>query len=251
MSTYLDLKNAIIKDGLENGDSIDDIKLFLDFVDDKMDDFRKYFNAVYEHVIGAESARLLLNGGMIDVEKYKDRIIKLDGDRKHAHDMAIDACNKLNRQCDAYKVEHFCPTPELAADGSKYLNRGEIADFVGKFVYETYQRGRGRTDMEIEAVMKQYDIKYGDRTFLDAAFTVAEEDARNPEKAYEKEADNQFLVEYNEVNSDDFTCKSLDTFEEAKLFVDNLPDTVEATIEAIEVPSLTLELDDDFDIDDR
>lgn len=245
MSTYLDLKNAILKNGQEEYIA-DDLK----FVDDQMDRFRDYFNKVYEHVVGSESTRLMLSAGRIEIEKYQDRIMKLDGNRKHAHNMAIDACNKLNRLCDAYNIDHFCPEVIASTDGKQTMNRGKIADFVGKFMYETYQRGRNKADLEIEAVMKQYDIKYGDRTYLDAAFMVAKDDSRNPGEAYQKKADNQFLVEYNEIGTVNYKQEVFDSFEEAKLFVDNLPDTFSAIVEVIEYNSLEEEFDTDFDIAD-
>lgn len=269
MSTYLDLKKAILNEN-------EDVDMLTEFVDNNMDKFRQYFNAIYEHVVGSESARLYLASGKWETEQYQDKIMKYDGDRKLAHDLAIDACAKLNRLCDSYKIEHFCPEVKMSKDGSKCVNRGEIADFVGKFMYETYQRGRGKSDLEIDEVMKKYDIKYGDRTYLDAAFSVAKDAHRDPAEAYKKgeeinaletskphlwpvekdpDAPIAYVVEYIKDNGDVGYARFAD-IEEAKVFYDNLPDTCSAELtaewdmaEAIDAELAPDAIDDFEDVD--
>ena len=178
MSNAIQLKQAII-----NNDNPEYIEDDLEFVDDNVDAFRKYFNAVYEHVEGSAGQQLLFNSGLITGEQLKDRIMKYDADRRSAHNKAIDACAKLNRLCEQYNIEKFCPEIQYDKDG-KAINRAEVADFVGKYVYDVYQRGIHKAP--IQEIAKQKDIKYGDRTLMDAAFDIAVDDHRNPSEAYSK-----------------------------------------------------------------
>ena len=176
MSSATELKKAI----MEQMKDSDDLRDVLSFVDDQVDQFRKYFNAVYRHVVGGEAVRLLNMSGYMDKETMCSRIMDLDESRKRAHDAAISACSTLNRMCDRFGVEKFCPEVERDATG-KETNRGEIADFVGKYVYNVYQRGIHK--QPIQEIQKENDIQYGDRTSLDTAFIVAKEDGLNPDEA--------------------------------------------------------------------
>lgn len=159
-------------------------------IDERLDTFRGYFNAVYNHVLGSESARFSFNAGYIDAEKMRDRITELDSDRRRAHDRAIDSCAILNRMCDIYEVKHICPEVEKDFSG-KVLNREEIADFVGQFVYNVYQRGIDGPSLE--------EIRQG-KTSFDTAFSIAEADHRDPNEAY-KTDDN--LIDVGEFDYED------------------------------------------------
>lgn len=77
MATLNDLKRAIIEHGEKEY-----IEEDLEMVEDWFDSFRKYFNAVYNHVVGSEAQRLYLQTDRINTETYQDRVIKLDSDRK-------------------------------------------------------------------------------------------------------------------------------------------------------------------------
>ena len=78
--------------------------------------------------------------GRISQEDFEFRITQSDSLRRSIHDVAIDACKQLNRLCDAYSVERFCP--EESAD------RHQVADFIGTFVYNIYEDGQGNRSMD-------------------------------------------------------------------------------------------------------
>lgn len=159
-------------------------------IDERLDTFRGYFNAVYNHVLGSESARFRFNAGLIDADELRDQISDLDSRRRERHDLAIDACTILNRMCDMHELDHICPDVEKDFSG-KVLNREEIADFVGQFVYNVYQRGIDGPSLE--------EIRQG-KTSFDTAFSIAEADHRDPNEAY-KTDDN--LIDVGEFDYED------------------------------------------------
>ena len=179
MSSVNDLLKAIANRDYSQEYINEDIS----FVNKRFDKFRKYFNAVYEHVYGSSTALTLVHGGMMTPEAYQDMVVNLDGKRKHAHDMAIAACEQINRQCDMYGLEHLCPEVEFdQINNQKCVNRGEIADFVGRYVYSVFQQGReGRT---MDQLIIDNEMKYGDRPALDVSYEIAKDAGRNPEHAY-------------------------------------------------------------------
>ena len=179
MSSVNDLLKAIANRDYSQEYINEDIS----FVNERFDKFRKYFNAVYEHVYGSSTALTLVHGGMMTPEAYQDMVVNLDGKRKHAHDMAISACEQINRQCDMYGLEHLCPEVEVdPINKEKCVNRGEIADFVGRYVYSVFQQGReGRT---MDQLIIDNEMKYGDRPALDVSYELAKDAGRNPEHAY-------------------------------------------------------------------
>ena len=177
MATLNDLRLKIIENCEEEFVESD-----LEFVEKTFDCFRKYFNSVYEHVVGAEAQRLYLQADRIDIDTFQSRIMKLDSDRKLSHDLAVDACKKLNRQCDVYNIPHICPDTD---------NRAEIADYVGRLIYGIYQRGISK-DRTIEEKIESRGIKYGDRLALDAAFEIAKQNGKIYDKDDEKMPHGEF-----------------------------------------------------------
>lgn len=182
MSSVNDLLTAIMNRNFDQ----DEIKEDIQFVNDRFDKFRKYFNAVYEHVYGSSTAMTLVHGGMMSIETYQNKVMTLDRNRKEAHDMAIKACDQINRMCDMHGIDHLCPEVEQdERDKSKCANRGEIADFVGRYMYEVFQQGReGRA---MDQLIIDNDVKYGDRPALDVSFEIAKNAGRNPENAYSQD----------------------------------------------------------------
>lgn len=198
MSSVNDLLTAISNRNFDQDYIQEDIQ----YVNERFDKFRKYFNSVYEHVYGSSTSLTLVHGGMMTPEAYQDMVVRLDGKRKQAHDMAIVACGQINRQCDTYGLEHLCPEViEDERDHTKCANRGEIADFVGRYMYSVYQQGREGRNMD--QLIIDNDIKYGDRPALDVSYEVAKDSGRNPETAYketdmDKEAYDNFSWEHDE-----------------------------------------------------
>lgn len=115
----------------------------IDFVISRLDTFPAYFDAVYKDVLSLESDTMLRNSGLIDQEQFAFRRESIDATRKMKHDVAISACNQINRQCDAYGVPHICPDIDM-----DHLDRTMVADFIGTFVYNTYEQGIGQVSMD-------------------------------------------------------------------------------------------------------
>ncbi len=161
----------------------EEVDFMIDFIEDNFDKFRYYFNAVYEHVRGGEVAKLRLDSGRYSTQEYQDFVMDKDTSRKIAHDSAMDACSIINRQCDAYGVAHICP--DVIVENERQMNRGEVADFAGEFVYKVFQEGKHNVTLEQELSNK--NLIYGDRTKMDAAYSIAREYGDNPPEAYKKQ----------------------------------------------------------------
>ncbi len=114
----------------------EDVEFFVNYVVDSLNSFTGYFNAVCDNTNGMHINKLLRDGGRISQEEFEWRITESDKRRRSAHNVAIDACNGLNRLCDKYGIEHFCPE-----EGSP---REEIAEFIGSYVMEVYNEGIGK-----------------------------------------------------------------------------------------------------------
>ncbi|MBO4847015.1 MAG: DUF3232 domain-containing protein [Lachnospiraceae bacterium] len=126
-----EIKNLF--DAVSKQENAEDAKFITEFITDSASTFVSYFNTVYRDVLQAQAFRSLLDMGRIDREDYIFRIQENDNLRRKAHDVAIDACAQINRQCDRYGLPHICP--------EKDANRTEIAEFIGDFVCEFYQDG--------------------------------------------------------------------------------------------------------------
>jgi len=179
MATINDLILAISSRNTEL-DCIDDD---IDLVNKRFDSFRKYFNAVYEHVIGSSTLLTMVHGGRIDVEKYQYQVSEYDNNRRMVHEAAIASCNIINRMCDLHNIDHLCP--EAIIENGKCMNRGEIADFVGRYMYKVFQQGR--IGQELAPIAIDEFIKYGDGQLLDTTIEIAKGSNLNPECAYKQE----------------------------------------------------------------
>ncbi len=127
----------------------------LEIVGKGLESFTKYFNAVYNDVMQAEVNKVLRDTGRIDQEEYERRIISSDQQRRVIHNRAITSCAQLNRYCEQFGVDKFCPETD---------DRHVIADFIGTFVSEVYQDGQKKT--------------------MDIAIETAKNSGANPEHAY-------------------------------------------------------------------
>lgn len=129
MNDYKNLIHAIVEKGEDVNDTVD-------FLYERMEKFTLYFNTVYRAVIRSEISNELRAGGLLTQEDYQTRIMTDDRDRRIAHDSAIDACRQINRLCDRYNEKRICPETD---------DRYVIADYIGRFVYEVYQKGQSQT----------------------------------------------------------------------------------------------------------
>lgn len=115
----------------------------IDFIVERLNTFPAYFDVVYKDVLSSESDTMLRNAGLIDQEQFAFRRESIDKTRRLKHDVAISACNQINRQCDTYGVPHICPDIDM-----EHVNRTMVADFIGTFVYNTYEHGIGNITMD-------------------------------------------------------------------------------------------------------
>lgn len=145
-------------------ENAEDANYISSFVQDSLMNFTKYFNTVYRDVLQQRSNKALFDMGRIDRDEYIYRIETNDRARRVAHNVAIDSCNQLNRLCDRYNIERFCPAEEAS--------RTEVADFIGKFVYDYYQEG----------IHKTAEVN------IDKSIENAEKDNIDPNKGYTKKA---------------------------------------------------------------
>ena len=144
------LADAISKQEPEDAD------FYCNFISERLETFTNYFNAVYKDVLGMEINKSLRDSGRIPQEEFERRVLDNDNSRHKKHDLGIDACNQLNRLCEKYGVEPFCP------DGT---DRYKVADFIGTFVYNVYESGIGQKS-------------------LDKAIELARANSHNPDRAY-------------------------------------------------------------------
>lgn len=154
---YKNLVNAIITKETDK----EDVKFYIDFIEEKLETFVKYFNAVYKDVMASNINRQLFAAGYIDGETLRARTIETDCSRKIIHDVAIASCAQLNRLCETYGVTPFCPSEDA--------DRTEIADFIGTFVYNVFQEGIGKTDMDKAVEIAKENSCDADRAYNPSA----------------------------------------------------------------------------------
>lgn len=141
------LINAINK-SIES-DSVDEKEELYTFVVDTTNKYVQYVNSV----IIMELEMALYQGIRFDdPEKYKDKIIKLDTNRKQSHDIAISSCNQLNRLCETVNVDKICDF-----DTS---DRYKVADFIGNFINEMYNEGIKKRNITLDDVTHNKDKLY-------------------------------------------------------------------------------------------
>lgn len=117
------------QDDPENGEFI------INFVYERTGKFVNYFNKVYEDTAGTTRDRTLFAAGRLSQEDLQYNIERRDSARRSAHEMAIAACQQINRQCQANGIPNICPDTS---------DRYEIANFIGDFIQDVYQEGIGK-----------------------------------------------------------------------------------------------------------
>lgn len=122
---YYNLVNAI-----KNEKDLETRNDVLELVSSRMDSFRKYVNTVYKQTVLTPLIYMRYDGDIL-----RDKIERLDKDRRLAHESAISSCQVLNRICEKYNVEHFCP---------ETTDRYIVADFCSKITNEAFDIGAKR-----------------------------------------------------------------------------------------------------------
>ena len=246
MKAYSNLRKAI----LNRSDDIENIKTDLKYLDNQMDKFRQYFNAVYEQVVGEQSLLELKEAGLMKDKEFEVAVDDLVENEKLAYSLAVEASVKLNRYCDAYGLNHFAP--EVTGERGAYAaKQTDIASFTAKYMYEAYQKGTGieLDNVTLDTVIaiadsedRTLDVAYEraekliNREVSPLAYTKADLDTRAAAEAQIDEitqAENpakQFMAIYNVLGSEDQSMERFDTLDEAKAFLNSLPDNYEGYV---------------------
>ena len=111
----------------------------LEMLDDDMMSFGKYVDIVYQ-----ETYRLPLLRARLDDEDLREAIQDLDKRRRICHEAAIAACSTINKTCDYYNVDRFCPETD-----DRYI----VADFCAKVSASFYLNGINKSVETIDNVI--------------------------------------------------------------------------------------------------
>lgn len=161
MSTIIEREKALLKKLHDtNYEFFDNDKEdALRFIEDKLSSFVKYSNIVIKEQIMTPIWRDRLEG-----QDYRDAITNIDRQRRITHDSCIGSVNQLNRMSAALGLEPFADI-----DTS---DRYQVAEFIGQFVNEVYNKGIGNeqkgqafdkatyVDMDAPKRRMEYDEKY-------------------------------------------------------------------------------------------
>lgn len=120
----------------------------IEFLDERVEKFSRYIQAVNSHLTGSNSALIMMKGGLLSVESYQERIKTLDTDRRLSHEVAIAAVDQINRICDIYGVEHICPD-----DPDRHVR----ANFAAAVTMECFMLDHGKSREEIEQMYALVD----------------------------------------------------------------------------------------------
>ncbi len=151
---FLEDYKKMVSKILENEEPEDRMSM-LDFFDERVRYMADYVQAVCDHSMGTNRAYAMMQGGVLDPENYRERVMALDRNRKIKHDVAMDGMNQINRLCDMYKMPHICPD-----SSDRYVK----ANFCAAVTNELFMSGTARDEKTIEAVTKVFS---GDTAALD------------------------------------------------------------------------------------
>lgn len=87
--------------------------------------FSDYVSETNNYVFVIHSISELRGDYVIGQDEFERRLKNADSGRRGKHNLAIDACNQLNRQCDVYSIPRICDIDTN--------NRAEVADFAACF----------------------------------------------------------------------------------------------------------------------
>ena len=117
----------------------------LDMITTLLDDFEKYHSAVYD-----EQMLLIVHGGRMDSETYREQMQALDRSRTVAHNAVISGVKILNRMA---KQAELPPVYDgIVSEARPY--RREVANAVFAYI-EDVIRSRAAKDAETEEEKKE------------------------------------------------------------------------------------------------
>lgn len=134
MSTLNELITAIVNRSNETETINDDIE----FLHKQVDKFQQYFNSVYDRTYGSSAAKTLVRDNRISADEYKVYESNLSTNQNAAYESVLNACERINRMCDMYSIEHLCPDINRNED-----NKEKIDIFVLEYMDNMFKRGLG------------------------------------------------------------------------------------------------------------
>lgn len=123
--------------------------------------FPNYFNAVINHVVQGKIYMVMYDG-----EEYRDRMTRLDQNRRQCHIMATDAVNKLNRMAMYYGTSQIFRidrklNPDKVEDREVAMNL--VFRFCGQTFIDEVKRSGYNLDKDSQDQILQSMIANGDR----------------------------------------------------------------------------------------
>lgn len=110
----------------------------LEFVENRLDKIPNYFNSVITF-----NVRMPILMAMYEGEEFRDKMSKLDSNRRYAHIAMCDAINQINRLCRAYEVDVIFDTDSRDLISASVDDRAIAAGIAFSFCTELYAETAG------------------------------------------------------------------------------------------------------------
>ena len=126
----------------------------LSFMGMQFDNFISYANTVITQQVMTPIWKARYDG-----EEFRSKISDIDRTRRMEHDAAIGGVNILNRMCEKLGLEPFADIDTN--------DRYAVADFIGTYVNEVYNKGIGKTlDSATFNRDREYDVSKSSETMI-------------------------------------------------------------------------------------
>ncbi len=95
------------------------------FLIETMNHFSEYVQETNNYTFVMQSISELKMSNIISQEEFERQLKNVDFSRRSKHNIVIDACNQLNRQCDFYHINRICDIDTT--------DRLQVANFAAQF----------------------------------------------------------------------------------------------------------------------
>lgn len=114
-------------------EAVKDDNFFLNYIKERVEKLVEYVNS-----IELMEMQLPILRFKYEAEKYQEEVMRLDFNRRSKHNVAIDACNQLNRLCEKNGLELL-----FTCDMD---DRNEVAEAIADMVTEFLKDGLVKKD---------------------------------------------------------------------------------------------------------
>lgn len=153
------------------------------YIENGLNSFGKYVNLVSRFSVSLEKIKIKHldeKGRMFDRKSYQEDIKELDERRRINHNKVIGICNSFNKMCEEFGLEPFYT--------GNIEDRNEVADFIGKTIFELYTNEICREKYVIDKIAED-NVIIKENMSLDEIIKLCE---NNSDKMrYEKNDDKQ------------------------------------------------------------